>query len=112
MKQGELLKEYATSKKISVAQLGRDLQRERSQIYQLFRTDLFSERVLEHVLAKYPDFADFEKKYDFQRAKNAHTNEGRDPSPPPTLDSGQLAHMILSNSSVSLASYDQRPRNW
>lgn len=37
MKQGEILKEYANTKKISVAQMGRDLERERSQVYQLFK---------------------------------------------------------------------------
>lgn len=106
MKQGEILKEYANSKGLSVAQLGRDLNKDRSGVYALFRTRFFTESILSNITNNYPDFSEFESRLNFQNAKEENVQKGHSAEVPPPLDAGQLAHMILSNSSVSLASYE------
>lgn len=43
---------------------------------------------------------------EFEQTKKAYEQKGYSDKSPPPLDQGQIAHMILSNSSVSLASFD------
>lgn len=106
MKQGEILKEYANSKGLSVNKLKNALGKDSSGIYALFRTKQFSQSNYDLITGLYPDFSEFESRFNFQNAKKENIIKGHSAEDPAPLDAGQLAHMILSNSSVSLASYE------
>lgn len=102
MKQGELLKEYASSKGLSVAQLARDLEKDRSGIYALFRSQNFTEAVYNYITHVYPDFAHFKVKSEFKTSQTNYESQGA----PSKLILPKSEYDMMLNAAISSTSLD------
>lgn len=104
MKQGELLREYANIKGISVNKMKNDLGKDSSGIYALFRTKQFSQPNYDLILGLYPDFADFETNFKIEDSKQVFESKGYSSAPLAFNSAGQtiLAKITAANSYAAL----------
>jgi len=104
MKQGELLKKYATDKGLSVAQLGRDLNKDRSGIYALYRTKTFTEGVYNYITRVYPEFKEYINSVEVNEEILMNTKAGYSKNPVALNEAGQtiLMKLAVGNSFATL----------